>query len=276
MTTRLIADMMSKILKQAVVVENKAGAGGTIGYAWAAKKEPDGYTIISSATSPVVAFQTHRTLPYTPEDFKPVCKICEFPQGISVLGSSSWKTLNELVDYCKKNPGAKYGVMMGSWQHLIVASFIKQAEIKMTPVPFTGDTPCIQALLGGHVPVITSSIPPLKSLLEAGTVRTLTIFPDKRIKEFPKLPTLKEQGYDVGIYGLGYGMFVPKGTPDSIVRKLVTVMKQIDATPEFQEGLLKVGMIRRYLETEEFKKLLDKERESCAKAYKIIGTFEVK
>jgi tripartite-type tricarboxylate transporter receptor subunit TctC len=276
MTARLIADMMSKTLHQAVIVENKAGAGGTIGYAWAAKQKGDGYTLVSSANSPIVAFQQNRKLPYTPADFKPICKVCEFPQGLHVLSKSNFKTLDDLVNYCKKNPGLKYGVMIGSWQHLIITLFAKQAGIKMTPVPFTGDIPCTQALLGEHIPVSVITVSPVQSLIEAGTIRTLAVFPDIRIKEFPKLPTLKEQGYDVGIYALGYGMFAPKDTPDRIVQKLEAVMKQIDTMPEFQEKLMKIGMMRRFVGTPDFKKLLDKERELCTKAYNILGPLDVK
>lgn len=274
MTTRLIGDLMSKALNQVVVVENKPGAGGTIGYAWAAKQKGDGYTIISSANSPVVAFQQNRKLPYTPTDFKPICKVCEFPQGIHVLGKSNLKTLGELVNYCRKNPGLKYGVMIGSWQHLTVTLFTKQANIKMTAVPFTGDVPATQALLGEHIPAAVITVSAIRSLIEAGTVRTLAVFPDIRTEEFPNLPTLKEQGYDVGIYALGYGMFAPKDTPDSIIRKLEAVMKQIDKLPEFHEKLQKIGMMRRFVGTEDFKKLLDKERESCTMAYKILGPLD--
>jgi len=239
---RALANSMGKLLKQSVIVENRPGAGGSMGVVEMLKTKPDGYKL---TLTPVGIFRQPylQKTPYDP--IRDVTYIASFATYDFILGVSATaphKTLKDLVDYAKKNPGAiDYGTP-GKYSGNQVAMVLlgKAVGTEFVHVPFKGDAENVNALLAGHIKssVSTNSI---MTFIESGKVRPLAIASEQRSPAFPNLPTFKEQGYDVVVPSpLGVGG--PKGLPQPIVEKLDAAVKAALQDPDFQRVVKNYGI----------------------------------
>jgi len=233
LTARALCDVASRELGQPVIVINKGGGGGTIGIAALAKAKPDGYTVGSLSTG-AMEFKPHMMdLPYDPlKDIVPIMQYGEYPQGIAVKADSAFKTLKDLIEYARENPGkVSYATTgTGGAQHIGMERIAREAGIKWTHVPFKGGAPGVAALLGGHVTATTTSefVPQVK----AGNMRLLATFNQKRLSDFPDAPTTIELGSKV--YMANYlGIGVPAGTPKDRLEKVATAFKNAMKNPSF-------------------------------------------
>ena len=223
-TTRALVEGTKKFLDQPIIIENKAGGGGTVGLAEAAKQEPDGYHIVSFVVSGLTRVPHLRPLPYKLEDIVPIMQFAQVPSGVAVQASSPWKTFKELVDHARKNPKkVRFSTQGVSIPQDVSMELIARKEgISWIIVPYKGTAPAITALLGGHVDfacVSTDFIPHVR----AGKLRGLAILDQKRLDDFPEIPTLRELGYDFldeYITDVGFFIGAPKGTPLSVIEKL--------------------------------------------------------
>lgn len=221
---RSIADRMSRELGQPVIVENKAGAGGSIGASEAARSKPDGYTLFigtsaTNGTNPSTMAQLNYD---AAKDFAPVALIAAAPLMIIISPEVPAKTLGDFIAYAKANPGkVSYATTgTGGSVHLTTELFAMQTGIKMTHVPYRGSSPALADLMGGHVEVMFDNVPSAAPLAQSGKVRALAVTGEKRSELAPDVPTVSETaipGFDSASW---IGLYAPAGTPRSVIDAL--------------------------------------------------------
>ena len=242
---RTVANNLSEKWKQPVVVENRGGAGGRIGAAAVAVAAPDGYSILfGSATVITVAPALHENLSYDPiKELSPIIEIACTPQVLSTHPSFPVKSVKELVQLAKTKPGevlySHAGI--GSAGHMAMALFGSVAQIQMNNISYTGAGPALAALVGGHVNVIFNLPSTTLPQYQAGKINSIGVSSLKRTELMPKVPTIAESGYLGFDTSVWYGLFVPKGTPPAIVKRIHSDMMQILRTKKMQEVLTTTG-----------------------------------
>ena len=251
---RILTQKLSEAVGHQVVVDNRAGAGSTIGADNVAKSAPDGYSLLMSSNTHFVSAGLYKKLPYDSiSDFAPVTQVTSAPNVILVHPSLPVKTVKELIALAKAKPGqidyASSG--NGSTQHLTGALFTKMAGVNMTHIPYRGSGPATVDLLAGQVPVGFPGIAGMIGHIKAGKLRALAVSSAKRSPELPALPTVAEagiKGYDVTAW---FGIAGPKALPRDIVLKLHGELLRILKNPEIQKQLLNAGQEVAWQETPE-------------------------
>jgi tripartite-type tricarboxylate transporter receptor subunit TctC len=252
---RPLAEAAKKHLGQPVIVENRAGGGGAVGVGSIVGKKPDGY-LLSAVVDSLHRNSYLNKLPFdTVKDVTPIMSFCGNLYGILVRADSPHKTLKDLLDYAKANPG-KVTYMasgMGTSGHIAMEELAFNAGgIKFSHIPSKGDQESSAALLGGHIDCISTSagwIP----LVEAGKLRVLATYSEKRTKRFPTVPTTAELGYKV-VQTAPIGILGPKGVPQDIVKVLQDRFKKAMEDPTFLNACDKYEMPVVYMGSEEFAK----------------------
>ena len=223
----------SKILGQPIVVLNKPGGGSAVAVASLKIEKPDGYTI-GVLPSGAVLSQHMRKVPYdSAKDFTPIMQYAVYLYGLVVRSDSPWKTFKEFIDYAKANPGkVRYSTAgPGTPQHLVMERLALKEKIKWTHIPFQGGGPAVTALLGGHVEACSQTTE-WKAHVEAGRLRLLAVYGEKRMADFPNVPTLLDLGYDVTAASL-ISIVGPKGVSPKIVETLHEAFKKAMEDPDF-------------------------------------------
>jgi tripartite-type tricarboxylate transporter receptor subunit TctC len=238
---RIVAEKMSRTLGQQVVIENKGGAGGSIATRQVAKAAPDGYTLGLGGTGTHAINPTlYPNVGYDPrKDFAPVGLIATSALVVLVNTQVEANTIPELIALAKREPGklnyASAGV--GSGIHLGAELFATMAGIKLTHIPYKGSSPALTDLIGGHVAIYFSSLPPAIALIKEGKVRALAVTGPQRSPLLPDLPTVGEvalPGYEAVLH---YGIVAPAGTPRTIVDKLNAALQAALAEPDVRERI---------------------------------------
>jgi tripartite-type tricarboxylate transporter receptor subunit TctC len=242
---RIVAEKMSKTLGQQIVIENKGGAGGSIATRQVAKAAPDGYTLGLGGTGTLAINPTlYPNVGYDPRrDFSPVGLIATSALVVLVHPSFEAKTIPELIALARREPGrlnyASAGT--GSGIHLGSELLAHMAGIKLTHIPYKGSSPALTDLIGGHVAIYLSSLPPAVALVREGKVRALAVTGPKRSAVFPDLPTVAEAalpGYEAVLH---YGIVAPAGTPQPIIDKLNAAMRAALAEPDVRARIIADG-----------------------------------
>jgi len=241
---RAYGDQLSRILGQAVVIENRAGAGSSIAAEFVAKSPPDGYTVlIASPASISVNPALNPKLTYKASDLTPITKVSTSPLVIVANPSTGINSLKELVAYAKKNPGklnyATSGV--GSAPHFGAAYFSQIAGVEMVHVPFKGGSPAIVSVVAGDTQVSFATPPSVLPMVKAGRLKALAISDPERSSLMPEIPGTKEAGLPEYGIAFWYGFFVPAGTPPDIVKKLYDASIQAGQRPEVKSTLAREG-----------------------------------
>jgi tripartite-type tricarboxylate transporter receptor subunit TctC len=222
---RQVGEVLSRTLGQQIVVENRTGAGGTIGMDAAMKSAPDGYTVLitndNAASAPHIM-----GLPYDyTAELAPVCYLARQSQIMAVHGSLGVSSVMQLVDYVKANPGLGYATSgVGTNQHVTGAWFAKQADIEMEHVPYRGAGQAINDLVAAHVKLAFLGPTALLPHARAGTIKLLAQSASRRAPSLPEVPTFEDAGYKGLVLDAWYGAFVPKGTPAAIIARLNQAM----------------------------------------------------
>ncbi len=262
---RALAASTSKYLGKAVVVVNKAGGGGAVGFTEAAQSRPDGYTLVTAIT-PLTILPHQVKTAFTYKDFEPIINVVEDPAMFQVRADSQWKTLREFLDYAKKNPGmitvGNSGA--GGGVHLIALAFEKAVGVKFNHIPFAGGGPSVTALLGGHIHAVSVSPPEGIAHVKAGKLRIIALFSQKRMEAFPDVPTVREQGVDFSM-SQWRGLAAPKGTPPDVIQKLHDAFKQGMEDPAFVKNATDMTVQLAYVGPAEFGKLMAQDHERYAK-----------
>jgi len=272
---RGVAEPMGQILGENIVIENHGGAGGSIGTRQAAKATPDGYTLGLGGTGTLAIDPTlYPNAGYDPrKDFAPVGLIATSPLIILVNPSLPVKNVQELIALAKKQPGkinyASAG--RGSGIHLGTVLFADTAGIDIVHVPYKGSGPALTDLIGGHVSIYFSSLPPAIGLVKAGKVRALGVTGLKRSPIFPDVPTVAEQGLPGFEAVLHYGIVAPAGTPKPIIDKLNAALRKSLESPELQKRLATEGAEPLPTSPAEYAADIDREETKWSTVLKKVG-----
>ncbi len=238
---RLIGAKLTEAWGQQVVVDNRAGAGGTLGTELAARAAPDGYTLAMGAGGALaIAPGLYPKLAYDPvRDFAPVISIVTQSQAIFASPLSPVRTIRDLVETAKAKPGelnyASVGI--GSGAHLAMEMFLYTAKIKLNHVPFKGSPPAYIALIAGEIPLMVDGLPAALPQIKAGKLRGLAVTTAQRQVFLPDVPTIAESGYPGFDYVAWTGLIAPAKVPAPILDKLNSEMNRILKTPEAKELL---------------------------------------
>ena len=245
--TRVVAEQMGKTLKQPVIVENKAGAGGRIGNEVVKAAAPDGNTLLMTpvATMSIFPHSYAGQLRYDAfKDFAPVAHLSNFQIGLAVNAQVPAKTLAEYVTLVKADP-AKYGfyasAAAGSLPHFFGVMFGKSAGISLTHVPYKGTAPAMQALASGEVVALSTVVADIKSVMDAGKARLLAVAGEKRDATLPDVPTFRELGYDL-VAQPWYALFAPAGTPQATIERLSKAAIAAVQDPAIHKRLVEMNL----------------------------------
>lgn len=260
---RILGDALTKIWGQTLLVDNRAGAAGTIGSAYVARAKPDGYTLLLSSTGPMaVAPHFYKNAGYDPRtDFTPIMGVAGVGYALVVPASSRFKSVKDLIAAAKAAPGklnyASAG--QGSTQHLMMEMLKQRAGVDMTHVPYKGLAPAYPDLLNGTVDVFFDTQPGVMSFLEAGKVRVLAVSTAQRVPSLPDVPTVAESGYPAYNVLGWYGLVAPKGLDPAIRNKLHNDLKKALATESVKANLPKLGIFAIGSSPDEFGRFVEAE-----------------
>lgn len=275
MLGRLVSEQLHKEWGQPVLVESRAGAGGTIGTAYVAKAPADGYTLLVSVPTPLtVAPWTFKTLPYDPtQDVRPVWGVESGGLVMVVNNAFPAKTLAEFLEYAKANPGkVDYGSAgTGSPQHLAAELFMLKSETSLNHVPFQGAAPALVNLMGGHVDVMFDSITNVLPHIQDGKLTALALLRPARAPMLPEVPTIAEAGVPGAEAPGSVGIFAPKGIPAEVLTKLEQTLARLMEQPAMVERLLQTGMSDQFLAGEQYAERVRQERELFGTIAKAAG-----
>lgn len=264
---RTVGDAMAKGLGQPVIVDNKPGAGGTIGAAQVAKSEPDGYTVLIHSSGHALNPAIYSNLPYdTLKDLTGVTPLAALPNVMVVSPARGWKSVADVVAAAKAKPGqlnyASAGV--GSATHLNAEKFKLQASIEAVHVPFKGTPEALSDVIGGRndwfFAPLTSALP----LIKDGKLQALAVSTAKRAPALPDVPTTVEAGVPGSDYTFWVGMIVPAATPAPVVKRLHDEVLKALASPEVKERMAKLGADAFTMEPAAFNAYIKTEMEAAA------------
>jgi tripartite-type tricarboxylate transporter receptor subunit TctC len=238
---RVMADHFSRSMGQAFVVENKPGAGGSVGTAQVKDAPADGYTLVAAGSGPFgINPAIYSKLPYDPvKDFELIGNIVLTPQAFVVGAQTPYKSMKDLVADAKAKPGeiAYASLGNGSTSHLTMEAFQSTAGIKLNHIPFKGSSDAQTQIIGGQVPTMSDTVPGVLAQVKAGKLRAIGVAIPQRSPFLPDVPTVAEQGYP-GFESVGWiGLAAPKGTPAPVLDKLNSEIRRMLADPAIQEKL---------------------------------------
>jgi tripartite-type tricarboxylate transporter receptor subunit TctC len=273
-TARVIAPPLSKALGQPVVIENKPGAGTTIGTDFVAKAPPDGYTLMVAASSTAIVPALYKSLPYDAKrDLAPVALIGSTTNYLVIGPNTPAKTVGELVEYARRNPGklnyASSG--NGSSTHLSVELMKQQANFFAVHIPYRGVGPAMAALLAGDVDFLFDAGPASLPAIRAGRARLLAVSTRARSPLYPDTPTLIESGFPDFDVDSWTGIMTTGGTPQPVVDRLAAELRTVVVLPEVVGAFEKLGMSVRFLGSREFADYYDQEIKRWGAAVRYSG-----
>jgi tripartite-type tricarboxylate transporter receptor subunit TctC len=272
---RPLAEKMASSLGQPVVVDNRAGATGTVGAAAVANAPADGYTLLLGTTNEIAMSPTlYKTLPYDPtKAFAPIAPVAEFPNVLVVGPSVKANSLKELIALAKVSPGkltfASSGA--GSTNHLTAELFESIAGVKVTHVPYKGGGPALNDLLGGHVDAMFATLPSAVAHIKGGKLKALAVTGERRSRALPDVPTASEAGAPGLVVTTWNGVLAPAGTPPAIVERLHKEVAAAANLADVKERYATAGAETMTLTPDQFRKTIQEDYARWAKVIKQAG-----
>lgn len=272
---RVIADKMSQLLGQGIVVDNRPGAGGTVGTKAVAKSEPDGYTILLGYTGTLaIGPSLYKDAGYDPrKSFAPIGLIGNAPSVLAVHPSFPANSVAELIAYARANPGkVNFGSAgVGSVNHITGEYFARSAGIKLVHIPYKGTGPALTDLLGGHIPMALAPIPAVHANVTAGLLRALAVTGKARSGLMPDVPTISEAGLTGFEASLYYGLVAPAGTPHAAIERLSKALQAALVSDEVKKQLALDGTEISFGTPEEYAAFIDRDEKKWAELVKASG-----
>jgi tripartite-type tricarboxylate transporter receptor subunit TctC len=271
---RILQKELGPAIGQSIIIENKPGAGSTIGTAEVANAKPDGYTLVMISTTHVISPHLYKQMPYDPiKGFTPVMKLAEGPYVLVVHPSLPVKNVKELIELARREPGridyASSG--NGSAQHLVGALFTTSAKVNMNHVPYKGSNQAMNDLIGGQVKVSFVGVPNALPNLKNGKLVALGVSTAKRYGELPDVPPISDAGlpgYDATIW---LGLLAPPGTPRDVVQKINAEITKVLSQPEARKLMASAGVDVATSSPEEFGRLMQSELDRWGKVVRETG-----
>jgi tripartite-type tricarboxylate transporter receptor subunit TctC len=269
-TARVLAEGMGRQLGTQVVVVNRPGGGGAVGFKYAVQQAPDGHHLVWSSNAISTTYHTGM-LPFDYKSFLPVARVQIETPLLFVRGEAPWKSLRDILQQAKAKPGTLTigNSGFGSHTHLSSVWLFKAAGFQVVDVPFNA-AQVVPSLLGGHVDAVVQLPGALAGSLKAGTVRALVAMSGARDRFFPEVPTAREQGMNISAE-LWRGVTVPKGTPPRIVARLEDAIRKTVASPEFARATEKLLVAPAFLPAAEFGKAIAAEDAEIGRTVKALG-----
>lgn len=275
LAARLVADTAPEYLGQPMVVINKPGGAGSVAAADVIRSKADGYKLAIMTSYYFGATAKTQELPFDPNDLVPLVNIMEFRFGIYVKGDSQWKTLNDLLDYARKNPGdLKWGHSgRGLSIYISALEIFRKAGVETQDVPYKGSPQVLASVLGGHIDAATGVVGTVKEHIAAGTVRYLTVYSDHRYSDLPDVPTVVELGYPEAAIPSFIGLYAHKDTPDDVRKILIEAFTKTYENPKFSGGIKKIGEEPRFGGPELIKEAIRKSEKISVPVLKEFGLY---
>jgi tripartite-type tricarboxylate transporter receptor subunit TctC len=269
-TARVLADGMAKVLGVPVPVVNRTGAGGAVGYTYVSQQKADGYSIVWNSNSISTTFHTGQ-LPFDYKTFDPVARVTIENPSLAVKAGAPWKTLKELIDYAKANPGkVRVGHSgKGSHTHIASVALFAAGGAKIIDVPF-GRGQAVTNLLGDRIEAAIQFPQAFVPHVKAGSLRILALLGTIPDPAFPTVKTAKAQGYDVSL-DLWRGIAVPKGTPKAVIAKLQDAVKKTVDSAAFKEAGKNIGFTPAYQPADAFGKMIAEDDARLGKLIREMG-----
>ena len=276
---RPVAEAMGRELGQAVVIENKPGAGGGIGMGQVAKAKPDGYTVLMALSSlsviPEADALVGRTAMYGHTDLRPIARYTADPTVLAVRADAPWKTAKEFVEDARRRPKAinygssgNYGTM-----HVPMEILAQTSAIALTHVPFTGAGPAVLALLGGQIEAVSTGPATVLQHVKAGKIRVLGHWGTGKLESMPDVPSLKDQGFNAE-YAQWSGLFVPSGTPEAVVQRLRSAARMAAQDSKAREVIHNAGSPIQFLDSADFEKYVQADIKRMSEVVRRMGKLE--
>lgn len=282
LTARPVAAAMEKVLKNPVGVVNKTGAAGAVGMQSVAVAKPDGYTLLLALSSISIIPEADKIFgrppAFTVDQFAPIALISADPTVLVVPADKPWKTAKDFIEDAKSRPGqisysssGVYGTL-----HMAMELLSHAAGIKLRHVPHAGAGPALTAILGGHVDALASGPAVVLPHIKSGKLRALAGWGDRRVAALPDVPTFKELGYPDAEFYIWAGLFAPKATPEPVLAKLRTAVREAVNDPDFKAAMDKLQTPIAFKQGEEFQRFFDADARRLAEGVRKVGKIETK
>ncbi len=277
LVARTLEKMAPKYLGQPLVVVNKPGGAGTIGWNELVNANPDGYTLGISALDVVIQPLYGTTKYHYPTALEPLAQVATNPWIMVVPAQQPWQNVDALINYAKQHPGQlKSGnTGIGSPPHILGETFAKSADITLEQVPFRGASEEVAALLGNHIQIVLTNPSTVKEQIKAGTLRALATTGEQRLTDpdLAQIPTFKEQGFDIVLTNW-FGVAAPKELPLEVKTKLEEGFKAMIADPEFKANIENLGLQVEYLNSDDSKEKWRSDGDKLAKSIQETGILD--
>lgn len=261
-TARTVAKRLGERLGQPVIIDNRPGGGTSVATNYVAKAKADGYTLLYGSRVTQITNPLINKLPaFTEKEFAPIHTVCDVDALIVANPTRPYKTIKELIDYARSNPGkvnfATPGI--GTSAHLAATVFMELTKTQMNHVPYKGSAPVVQDLLGGQVDIAFEYPSSTASFIKAGTIRPLAALSQARLPSLPDVPTISQAGVPGAETDSWFALLAPAQTPAPIVERLTAEMAHVMQEPEVRQKLLEAGTVPRAVAGKELQKLIDRE-----------------
>jgi tripartite-type tricarboxylate transporter receptor subunit TctC len=249
---RAFADASRKHLPQSMVVVNRPGASGAIGWGEVINAKPDGYKL-AVVTVELVTLPHLGLAKFSYEDLQPIARLNADQAAITVRSDAPWNTVEEFLAAAKKDPERMRmgNAGNGSIWHLAAAALEDKTGVKFSHIPFQGAGPAVQALMGGHIEAVAVSPAEVSTFVQGGKLKTLAVMAEQRVKGFDKVPTLKERGIDL-VIGTWRGIAAPKNTPPEVLATLRSTTAKIAQEPQLREAMERLNLGYAYADDQTF------------------------
>lgn len=268
---RVVGKVLGDKLGVTTYIENKPGASGIIGTEPVVRSRPDGAVLLLTATHHVITPSLYKSIPYdTKKDLSPIALVAQAPNAILVTKNFPANNIAELIEILKKNPG-KYSfgsAGTGSANHLSGELFKQMAGVDIVHIPYKGNGPAMNDLIGGHIPMIFDSLPTVVNASKGGLVRVLALTGLKRSPLLPEVPTLDESGVKGFNVQAWFGLYMPQANNSLMYQRLVAAMKEVNESAETKQKLAEMGVEAGNLYGDEFRTFVDSEIERWAAVVK--------
>ncbi len=258
---RVVTQQLSARLGQPIIIDNRPGAGTTIGTKVAAESAPDGYTLLIAATSFIISASLYPKLDYDPiKSFAPVAMLAVAPQTMVIATSVPAKTVPEFIAYAKAHPGElNFGFGLGTLPQILGESFKAETGTDIVSIPYKGGAQAVTDMLGGRIDMNFGTQATLLPLIRQGKVRALAVTTATRARDLPEVPTMAESGLPQLTLSFSAGLLAPAGTPAEIVHKLNGEINEAMKTPELAARMAKLGFEPKIWSPEEYAAFLTEE-----------------